>query len=409
MRLMFLTCTFPLPVNNGSRMRIWALLRALAAEGHDIRLVCLAQPDELNTDDAPLRELCSSIEILPLAFSSSFSAGNIGERLQKLFSPLPFGVARFRSPEMEARVAAGASEVDAVFAEACYPMVNVPESLPIPIILDNQNVEHMLVRRYVAQEKNPVKRAYAWMEYLKLRSWEKACCSRSVEVLVCSEQDRALVQQFSPSTSALVVPNTIDVDTYSPIPEADEKTIVYSGTMDWFPNRDAVEYFALQILPELRRLVPGVRFIVAGRTAPEEFRRQFASMPDVHFTGTVPDMRVEIGKAAVCVVPLRIGSGTRLKILEAAAMGKAIVSTTVGAEGLDFQNGREIILADDPGEFARAVARLISDRSARQEVGAAARQRVVASYSFASLCQSLRAGLQPLSVQDTPAVSRPAL
>jgi glycosyltransferase involved in cell wall biosynthesis len=397
MRILYLTCMFPLPANNGVRMRMWALLRALAANGHDIRLMCLAHPDEVVADDQPLREICSSIDVVPLAFSSSFNSRNYVERLMKAFSPQPFGVSRFRSPQMASLIAARSLDADAILADTCYPLANVPRLVDLPLILDNHNVEHVLVRRYLEQEKNPVKYAYAWMEYLKLRKWEQAACERSAVVLVCSDQDRAILQSLCPSITPVVVPNVIDVETYMPVPESDPKTIIYSGTMDWFPNRDAVEYFVHQILPRVRQRVPGVRLIVAGRTAPEEFRKQFAEMPDVEFTGTVPDMRVEIGKASVCVVPLRIGSGTRLKILEAAAMGKPVVSTSVGAEGLDFQNEREIILADDPEEFARAVAGLIENRTRREQLGACARQRVVESYSFSSLRESLRTGLEPLS------------
>ncbi len=397
MRLLFLSSTFPLPPNNGYRMRVWALLRALHAEGHEIRLLCLAHPDELNVDDAPLREICAAIEVIPLAWKSASVGQNYGELLRKAFSAMPYGVSRFNSPEMRSLIAAQAVDVDAVFAETPYPMANMPESVGVPLILDNQNVEHMLLQRYVKQEKNLAKRAYAWLESVKLRRWEEACCVRSAVVLVCSEQDRSIMQQFCPSTPAVVVPNTIDVDTYVPVPEADPNTIVYSGRLDWFPNRDAVEYFAFEILPVIRRLRPGVRFVVAGRTAPEEYRKRFESMTDVEFTGTVPDMRVEIGKAAVCVVPLRIGSGTKLKILEAAAMCKPIVSTMVGVEGLDFDNGREIVIADDPEKFAQAVARLMDDAKSREQLGGAARKRVVESYSFSSLRKGLRRGLEPLT------------
>jgi glycosyltransferase involved in cell wall biosynthesis len=166
--------------------------------------------------------------------------------------------------------------------------------------------------------------------------------------------------------------------------------------MDWHPNRDAVEFFALQILPRLRRLRPEVRVVVAGRSGPEEFQRRFAGIPELRFTGTVPDMRVEIARAAVCVAPLRIGSGTRLKILEAAAMAKPMVSTTIGAEGLNFEDGREIVLADAPQPFAEAVARLLEDRAYGAALGAAARRKVETAYSFESLRSALRAALAPL-------------
>ncbi|MBK5295255.1 MAG: glycosyltransferase, partial [Acidobacteriia bacterium] len=165
---------------------------------------------------------------------------------------------------------------------------------------------------------------------------------------------------------------------------------LYTGGMDWYPNRDAVKYFVDQVFPTLRQQAPGARFVVAGRNPSDEFRREFAGMADVVFTGTVPDMRAEIAKAQVCVVPLRIGSGTRLKILEAAAISKPIVSTSLGAEGLEFRNGSEILIADDAQSFAHATAALLRDPARRAQFGAAARRRVQERYSLAALAAALR-------------------
>jgi glycosyltransferase involved in cell wall biosynthesis len=158
-----------------------------------------------------------------------------------------------------------------------------------------------------------------------------------------------------------------------------------------------VEFFALRILPEVRGLLPDVKFVVGGRNPPGWLRRRFAGIAGVEFTGTVPDMRAEIAKATVCVVPLRIGSGTRLKILEAAAMAKPIVSTRLGAEGLDFVDGREIVLADDPKAFAGAVAELLSDASRRRQLGQAARTRVEECYGVPALRAAVRAAFAQLS------------
>jgi glycosyltransferase involved in cell wall biosynthesis len=135
---------------------------------------------------------------------------------------------------------------------------------------------------------------------------------------------------------------------------------------------------------------------VAGRNPSETLRRRFRHLEDVEFTGSVPDIRREIARAAVCVVPLRIGSGTRLKILEAAAMEKAVVSTTLGAEGLDFQSGREIMLADEPGAFAEEVAALLQDGGRRSALGAAAHRRVEARYSLPVLQQAVARALDEL-------------
>ena len=177
----------------------------------------------------------------------------------------------------------------------------------------------------------------------------------------------------------------MNVDNYTPTPDSAGPIVLYSGGMDWYPNRDAVEFFVAKILPPLRKLAPEVNFVVAGRSGPEKFRRRFADVSGVRFTGTVADLRAEIAKAAVCVVPLRVGSGTRLKILEAAAMAKPIVSTRIGAEGLDFVDGEEIVLADEPREFGRAVAHLLADPARRLAMGLAALRRAETQYSLPAL------------------------
>jgi glycosyltransferase involved in cell wall biosynthesis len=182
-----------------------------------------------------------------------------------------------------------------------------------------------------------------------------------------------------------VLPNVVDVGAYTPAPGDDGHTVLFTGAMDWLPNQDGAEYFIRDILPKLRQLTAGMRFVVAGRNPPPEMLRRYGEIPDVHFTGTVRDIRSVIAQAAVCAVSLRIGSGTRMKILEAGAMGKAVVSTTLGAEGLGFRHEEEILLADDPRSFAQAVASLLKDPALRRRLGHAARQRVERDYSLTNL------------------------
>jgi glycosyltransferase involved in cell wall biosynthesis len=203
-----------------------------------------------------------------------------------------------------------------------------------------------------------------------------------------------------------VVPNVVDVDEYKADSAEDPRKILFQGGMDWYPNRDAVEFFATQIFFRIRSQVPDVRFVVAGRNPPEEFRQRLTRVPGVHFTGTVPDMRSEISSAAVCVVPLRMGSGTRLKILESAAMAKPIVSTRLGAEGLEFRDGQEIALADEPAAFADAVVKLLRAAPDRLRLGRAARKRSELDYSFPALRESLRQALNTLTKNAN--VSQPA-
>ena len=192
----------------------------------------------------------------------------------------------------------------------------------------------------------------------------------------------------------------INVEDYKPGATDDGRTVVYVGAMDWLPNQDAVEFFVSDVMPELRRLVPDVSFVVAGREPPPNFRRRLEQAPNVRFTGTLPDLRPVIAQAAVCAVPLRIGSGTRLKILEAAAMAKAVVSTTIGAEGLNLIDGKEIVIADECSAMAHAIADLLVDRQRRTAIGQAARHHVSAKYGIPALRQAVREALEFLGDQS---------
>ena len=391
MRLLFLCVASPYPANNGRRMRTRALLQALADEGHDLTLLTFAEPAELTDISKALGELCREVHCVPVTPKSLSSSIDLFTRLRGLFSAKPYFVQKFVSSAMRQLIQEhlGRGDYDVVVCDTVCSMVNLALS-PVPLLLDSVDVQHVILQRYLALEHNPAKKLYAWSEARKLRRWEEGACQMSALNLACSEHDGRLLQSLAPASRVVVVPNVIDVDSYPISADNDSLTVLYQGGMDWFPNRDAVVYFVAEILPELRKRVPGVRFVVAGRQASDKFCRRYAGVQNVEFTGTVPDMRPVIAKAAVCVVPLRIASGTRLKILEAAATGKAVVSTQVGAEGLDFIHGEDIVIADDPQEFARAVAGLLVDVSRRHRIGEAARKRAERQYSLAALRASLR-------------------
>jgi len=398
MRILFLSLTLPVPANNGAKMRTWAVLRALAAEGHEITLLSFAQDDKVNganDGETVVSEVCRNIELVPLRLTNLSTTGDYSRRLAALFSTLPYGVVRFCSENMKARIRnwIDSQQVDVVLCDTPYSVINLPAVPSVPLIVNGHNVEHIILHRYVAFEQNLAKKGYAWLEMRKLRRWEQRACSRASMVMVCSEVDRVVMRRLCPKTSVMVIPNIVDTETYVPNGEPDSKTVLFQGGMDWYPNRDAVDFFIAEILPALRMLVPDARFVVAGRDPGEVFRRRFLGVAGVEFTGTVPDMRTEIVRASVCVVPLRIASGTRLKILEAGAMAKPIVSTRVGAEGLEFTDRKEIMLADEPLTFAKAVAELITDPLRRQILGQTARRRVEQQYSFPFLRAALREAL----------------
>jgi glycosyltransferase involved in cell wall biosynthesis len=377
-------------------------LEALAAEGHEVTLLTFGQPDEVDRHYSALRQVCRQIEAVPLVMDRLCSTTDYLNRLLGLFSAKSYRAQRFASSAMRTRIhhCLGRDSYDAVLCDTVYSAVNLPPTR-VPVILNCHDVEHVTLRRYAAVERNLVKRLYALSETYKLRKFEQDTCRRAATGMACSEHDRRLLHALCPELRVTVVPNVVDVDHYVPNGDGDVQTLLFQGTMDWFPNSDAVNFFVAQVLPALRRRVRGVRLVVAGRNPSQSFLERFRGVSEIEFTGAVEDMRSEIARAAVCVVPLRIGSGTRLKILEAAAMAKAIVSTRIGAEGLNFADGEEILLADGPRQFADAVADLLADPARRHAMGSAARRRVETQYSLPVLRVALRETLAFLTATSS--------
>ena len=310
MRLLFLSMFYPLPANNGVKMRTWAVMRALAAEGHELALATFADPGEVNGHSAELLQVCRRVECVPRVLKSLSSSADYVGRLRGVLSSLPYDVLKARSDPMKECILSliHSDRCEAVVSEQTDPLVNLPRSVSIPVILDNQNVEHLILQRYLQFERNPARKYYAWLECRKTLLWQRNACRRSTVAMACSDYDRTFIQRLAPRLAVMVAPNVVDTDHYEPSGGEKACTVLYQGGMDWYPNRDAVEFFVSSILPQLRASVPEARFVVGGRNPSDEFRRRFAAIPGLEFTGTVPDMRAEIAKASVCVVPLRIGS-----------------------------------------------------------------------------------------------------
>ncbi len=394
MKILFVLVSLPFPPNIGQRMRNYSLVRALRMEGHQVTLLAFGDSDELAVARRGLAELCSGINVV----QAPNDAGRVGYlgRLRALGSNLPSGAWRLRSEAMLAKVTQMTVDqhFDLIICDDVYQFKNLPAPCAAPIVLNKHTIVHEEVRRFLKNRRNPLVLAYGWSEYRRLLRLEKEACANVAAVWTCSERDtQVLVGANSPVSSA-VVPNVINIDDYEPAASDDGRTVVYVGAMDWLPNRDAVEFFVSDVMPELRRLVPDVNFVVAGREPPPSFRRRLEREPNVRFTGTLPDLRPVIAQAAVCAVPLRIGSGTRLKILEAAAMAKAVVSTTIGAEGLNLIDGKEIVIADGSEAMARAIADLLGDPRRRTEIGQAARHHVAAKFGIPALRRSVRQAME---------------
>jgi len=397
MRVLYISVAYPLPANNGAKMRLWAILRAIKNAGHELSLASFAEPGEVAGTEQELATVCTDRDIVTLSYTRLSAGGDYGKRLRGIFSSSPFTLERLRSREMRARLERRVRErsFDVIVCDNVFAAVNLPAGAS-PVVMNSQNVEYLILQRYIEHERNLFKALYARLEASKLRRFEAAMYRRAILAMACSTVDTGLIRSLCPGIETAVAPNVVDVREYPAGAGEEPLTVLYQGGMDWFPNRDALQYFVRSILPLVQKEVPGVRLIAAGRNPSQEFRASFSDVSALEFTGTLADLRPVIARAAVCVVPLRIGSGTRLKILEAGAMGKAMVSTSVGVEGLDFVPGREILVADDPTAFARDVVQLLRDPARRRAIGEAAHNRVLQNYDLTALERTITSAFQKL-------------
>jgi polysaccharide biosynthesis protein PslH len=386
MQILFVATNLPVPPNSGQSMRSLSIIKALASSGHDLSFLSFASKNR-QEDLHPLSSFCHSIELLNREMKNLTLQANYSERVLSLLKLECYSIERFRSTAMQEAIRAQLNRQrhDLIICDGIYSLANIPKTR-VPILLNCHNVEHVIIKRYAQLERNPIKKCYAIAESNLMRSAEQEGCRQVAGVMVCSEIDRKVLQTLRADLPMTVIPNVVDTDSIQPnSPGTADPILLFQGVMDWYPNRDAVEFFVRGILPEIRAKCPAARFVVAGRNPPTEFVDRFSSDTKIEFTGTVPDMRPHLASATIVVVPLRVGGGTRIKILEACAAGKPVVSTAVGAEGLELEPGKEILLADNPTEFAHVVSDLIQNPLQRKAIAESARRAVVARYSQVTL------------------------
>jgi glycosyltransferase involved in cell wall biosynthesis len=378
-RLLFLSAWCPLPADNGSKLRISYLLRELARQ-HDVELLSFAPEPPGDAALRQLHELCAAVELVP---ETPF-AGRAGGRLRGLFSAAPRSVVANHSAAMAAAVRARAGRrYDVVIASQLH-------IAPYALLLDAprllEEVELAILRDQYTSRTHLLGRARYGLTWWKTRRYVARLLRQFAGATVVSERERELLRPFAPADLGLVVvPNGVDTTACAGSfgdPQAD--TLIYPGALSYDANFDAVAHFLGAIWPRLRAARPGVRLRVTGRAAPE----QIAALPaadGVEFTGYLDDVRPAVARAWAEVVPLRKGGGTRLKVLEALALGTPVVSTPKGVEGLELEDERHVLVADTAEAFAAATERLLSQPNLRASLAAAGRQAVRERYDWRAI------------------------
>lgn len=371
------------PPNSGGRLRSYNLLRELSRH-HDITVVTTHEPGASHSDLH--RWLPDCRKVIEVAHHAvKHNDPRFPFLLAKSWlTRQPVDIERCRSRAMQEAIsgelASGGYEL--CVADFLCTLPNLAGTQATPVVLFEHNVEHMIWKRLARIAPSRPRQFALELEWRRLRRFEACACRRVTCTLAVSGTDRDQLRSLAPGAPVFAVPTGVDVDYFLPRPQIPERReVVFLGSMDWYPNEDGMRWFIDAILPRLRERAPDVAVTIVGRNP----SAQFSSMAQAHgvgVTGTVEDVRGYLARAAVCVVPLRIGGGTRLKIFEALAMGKAIVSTTIGAEGLPLTEGVEYVRCDKADDFAEQLAELLDDPERRREMGATGRERVSSRYAW---------------------------
>ncbi len=389
----------PFPLTSGKRIRTFNLLARLAHR-HRVTILCHRNPDRDEALDAEEAFRTHNIKtiVVDRAVPSKSGAGFYARLAGNLLSPLPYSVATHTSPALALAIRefADANSVDVWHCE-WTPYAEVLRTALGDELADSRwtvmahNVESLIWKRYLEAESNPVRRWYVrkqWQKFERFEQWAYSAASRAIAV---SPEDAKLMRDEFGATRTAVVENGVDVAYFQPQHDVDRdpSRLLFLGSLDWRPNLDAVAILLDEIFPKVREKLPNATLSLVGRRPPEWLKERAATMPGVRVFADVPDVRPFLATCGMLVVPLRIGGGSRLKILEALAMETPVISTRVGAEGLNLSPERDLIVTETPAEMTDRILEAVRHPEEFQETAEHGRRRVLANYSWDPLADKL--------------------
>lgn len=386
LRVLVLDEALPVPPDSGKRIRTLALLERLAGRAEITLCVHVEGPVAPEARDRVER---AGLRLLPVPRRPLVKRGPrfAWDLARNVLLPSPYMAMAHRTRGMRAAVLqeVAARRPDLIHVEWTPYVVNVPAGTGLPVVVSAHNVESDIWARYRATERSPARRAYIALQHLKVRRFERRALAAAQAVTAVSPGDAEAIRALSGQRDVTVVPNGVDAATFAPQDAVapDPATALFTGSLDWRPNQDAVLWYLEAVHPRVRERRPDARFVVVGRHPPAWLVQRVATSPGAEVHGSVPDVRPYVARATVNVVPLRVGGGSRLKIPEALAMGRPVVSTTVGAEGLDLAEG--LVLADTPEALAQEVLEALARPEAALARARRGRALVLARYEWSAI------------------------
>jgi glycosyltransferase involved in cell wall biosynthesis len=384
MKILFVTPYVPSPPTFGGQRRIHGLMRALSNR-HALSLLALYNPvDPIDEWHQRTRSFYPDTELFAQPAFGLQGRAKRTAQLRSLFELRSWDAISHRNEAMASRLHERLTREtwDAVIVEFAQMAVNLTR-LPrgVPCVVDEHNVEYDLQRRSATSSSNPLRRTFLEANWRKVRREELTTWRTFDGVSVTSPRDLAIVQAHAPQTRCVLSPNGVDLDEFTaPAGAPEPDTVIFFGAHNYFPNADGLRFLFAEIWPLVLAARPSTQLRVVGPLPPPDIVA--LRPPNVTFEGYVKDIVAEVGRAAIAIAPLRIGGGTRLKIVEAMALARPVVATSIGAEGIEVQHDRDLLLADAPREFAGAVLRLLAQPAEAAELGLRGRRLVEKAYSW---------------------------
>jgi sugar transferase (PEP-CTERM/EpsH1 system associated) len=379
MRIVFVAPRFPYPLDKGDRLTVFNLLRYFS-QRHQVSLVCFLEPGQNVGWKSKVESFCELVEIVTLHRWRAYANCLVGS-----LGHLPLQMQYYSDPGMRETVKEVVRKVqpDLLYAHTIRMGQYIDSYRAIPRILAMQISMTLNYRRLMQCASGVLSRLLYSIEYRKLESFEDEFARRFDRVLLISEHDLNAVQQDEPLDNVFFSPHGVDFDYFSPSEDVQKEsnTLVFTGNMNYAPNIDAARYFCEEIHPLVRAQVPGVRLYIAGADPVPEVET-LGSRSSVEVTGRVPDLRIYMNRAQIAIDPLRVGAGLQNKVLEGMSMGLPMVITPIANEGIQAVDGKHVLIADTPQEFAEHIVHLLRDPKERARIGTAARNFIMENWSW---------------------------
>ncbi len=385
MKILQITPRLPYPLVDGGSIESYNTIKYLALRRHDITLISLVVERKKVPE---LEKYCKLISI------EKDTKNNFLGYIFNIFSNTPYTISKYLSNNIkkEIRELLKKDKYDIVVLNqlhTAYYGIFIKEEFNMPVVLREQNVETIIMKRFYKNNKDLLIKLYAYLQYKKLYRYESKICKIFDRCIMITKNDEKIIKKMNSNIKTNIIPAGVDTSYFSPIKVQEEAfSIVSVASMDWLPNAEGITWFCDEIYPLIVKVIPKVRLYVVGKN-PSKIIKKLNNRNNIIVTGYVKDVRKYFAKGQVFIVPLKTGGGMRIKILQALAMKKAIVSTSIGCEGIDVINGKNIYIADDEKEFAKKIIFLLNNESERRKIGEEGIKLVEKKYRWERIVEDL--------------------